>query len=464
MFIIFKSRGGSAALFALAIINLIIPCGSLGQSPPQVTSNVQSDSAALHGVVRDSHNFPLAGVIISLQGQNVFLTTRSDSAGVYGFLSVRPGIYSLHAKVAGFRETTIPDLVVNQQKPKVLDFTLESVEQSVPRKPDAQPAYFDEPNFTVAGVTDTTNLGGHGSDIIVRNRESLAKDAVSLPKPDSESHSDAIAAQHHQLAEMDEKEGKPLDAVREYQRAAELDPSETNLFDWGSELLLHRAAEPAIEVFTEGNRLFPQSARMLTALGTAWYAQGSAPQAAQRLCEASDLNPGDPEPYLFMGKIEDVESLRSEAIAQRLKRFAELQPNNEWANYYYAISLWKQWRSSEDLSQLGPIKALLEKAVQLDPKLGLAWLQLGILDAEQRDFAKAISAYERAIAETPRLEQAHYRLAQAYRESGEVAKARIEVQLYQQIHKEKADEAARQRHEMQQFVYQLPQGSRILPQ
>jgi hypothetical protein len=53
------------------------------------------------------------------------------------------------------------------------------------------------------------------------------------------------------------KLGNPLEAVREYQRAAELDASEQYLFDWGTELLTHRALEPAAEVFTKGNRLFP---------------------------------------------------------------------------------------------------------------------------------------------------------------------------------------------------------------
>ena len=86
---------------------------------------------------------------------------------------------------------------------------------------------------------------------------------------------------HHLLGDIEEKLGDPLEAVSEYQSAAELNASETNLFDWGAELLLHRAAEPAIEVFTKGNRLFPHSARMLVALGVAWYSNGSYDQAAQ---------------------------------------------------------------------------------------------------------------------------------------------------------------------------------------
>ena len=147
---------------------------------------------------------------------------------------------------------------------------------------------------------------------------------------------------HHLLGDIEEKSGNPLEAVRQYQRAAELSPSEPYFFDWGSELLLHRAIEPAIEVFSKGNRLFPHSARMLVGLGVAWYSNGSYDQAAQRLCEASDLNPGDPKAYLFLGKIQSVEATQSECSTERLARFVKLQPANALANYYYAVNLWKR--------------------------------------------------------------------------------------------------------------------------
>ncbi len=263
------------------------------------------------------------------------------------------------------------------------------------------------------------------------------------------------AEPHHLLGDVDEKLGNPLEAVKEYQRAAELNPSESNLFDWGSELLAHRAVEPALEVFTAGNRLFPRSVRMLAGLGASWYALGSYDQAEQRLCEASDLNPDDPTPYLFMGKMQTAENAQSEAIVERLARFVALQPENAMANYYYAVSLWKRRKSPESIEDLPRVKSLLEKAVSLDPKLGPAYLQLGVLYSERKDLSKAISAYQQAIAATPRLEEAHYRLAQAYRQVGDISKAKAELQLYSQISKEKKAETERQRHEVQQFVYQL---------
>ncbi len=404
-----------------------------------------------------------------------------------------------------------------------------------------EPEFFDEPRFTVAGVTDTTNLGGHGSNTIVRTKEALAKETVALSKEaagnskaassvavmekslrDAVEHDpenfdlnhrlgklllesgragDALpylerashlnpgdydnayelaraygdagdyerartnvrgllarqdhAELHHLLADVEEKLNNPLEAVREYQRAAELDPSEPNLFDWGSELLMHHAAEPAIEVFTKGNRLFPRSVRMLVGLGVSWYARGAYEQAAQRLCQASDLNPNDPNPYLFLGKMLAVENSQSEGLVERLERFVRLEPENALGNYYYAVSLWKQRKGPEDTKNLAQVESLLEKAVHLDPKLGAAYLQLGILYSERKDFSRAISKYQKATAADPQMAEAHYRLAQAYRRTGEAQKAQQELQLYDQISKQTAEESERERREIQQFVYTL---------
>lgn len=460
-------RGVATIMMAGAML-----CGALrvqGQSIQGQAADSQFEpmaSATLQGVVRDSEKRPIAGALVSLQAKEQTLTARTDGAGFYRFLAVRPGVYTVHAKADRYRDATVSDFTLGRTESRTIDLILDAVKLSeAPSSSPSLPEFFDEPHFTVAGVTDTTSLGGHGSsDTIMRNRDALAKDTAALRKAPSDKQPDSAAEEQHQRAEADEKSGKPLEAVREYQRAAELNPSEANIFDWGTELLLHRAAEPAVEVFTQGSRLFPHSVRMLTGLGAAWYAQGSYDQAAQRLCEASDLNPSDPEPYLFMGKMEAVENAQSEAVAERLGRFVKLQAENALANYYYAVVLWKQRRSTENVVQLSRIKSLLEKAIQLDPQLGPAYLQLGILYSEQKDLPKAISAYQRAIGATPQLEQAHYRLAQAYRQAGEASKAHAEMQFYEEITKEKAEETARQRRELQQFVYELRERTPVSQQ
>jgi tetratricopeptide (TPR) repeat protein len=520
--------------------------------------------------VRDSRGRPVAAATVYLQVKSgtQTLTARTDSEGTYRFSALGEGVYTLRAEMAGYGEATFGPCVLGPKEAKRIDLTLKSATVSTAQSgtPGAsgieKPQFFDEPEFTVAGVTEAMNPGGHGSDIILRTTEALAKETASLSvtalnkessssRTASASSSSSTAAEeslrkaaehepgnfdpnhrlgkllvddgkagealpylerasqlnpgdyenayelalayadagqydrarteartlltvqdqaglelarqnearqeaelHHLLGDVEEKLSNPLEAVREYQRAAELNPSEPNLFDWGADLLMHRAFEPAIEVFTKGNRLFPRSVRMLAGLGVAWYSRGAYDRAAQRLCEASDLNPDDPNPYLFLGKMQSVETAQSECMVERLGRFVRLQPEHALANYYYALSLWRR-EGPEDANNLAQVESLLEKAVHLDPKFGVAYLQLGILYSDRGDFPKTISAYQRAIEVSPRLEEAHYRLSQTYRRTGEGLKAQQELQLYEQIKKETAGEVERERREIQQFVYTL---------
>ena len=57
---------------------------------------------------------------------------------------------------------------------------------------------------------------------------------------------------HNLLAQIEEKDGKFVAAASQFEFAAHMDPSESNLFDWGSELLLHRTLEPAINSLPGG--------------------------------------------------------------------------------------------------------------------------------------------------------------------------------------------------------------------
>lgn len=365
--------------------------------------------------------------------------SRRLTAFRYGFLSARLATCVLVAI-----PILVPILARSQCQPIVA-----SAKLPPPDSLSKQPEFFDEPQFTVAGVTDATNLGGHGSSTVARTKETLAKDVVSLAGTTGSKKSPPGPVP------IEEKHGDPLQAVHEYQHAAESNPSESNFFNWGAELLVHHAVEPAIEVFNKGNRLFPQSARMLVGLGVAWYTRGSYEQAARCLCQASDLNPADPNPYVFLGKIQGVETTQSEGLVERLQRFARLQPENALANYYYALSLWKQRKNPDDAVTTAQVESLLKKSVRLDPKLAAGYLQLGILSSDRKDFSRAISNYQKAIEANPRLEEAHYRLAQAYRRTGDKSKAQQELQLYEQLFKKTEEDSERQRHEIQQFVYTL---------
>jgi len=521
----------------------VVPCALLALAAFHSNLCAQSSDnapATLQGSVLDAQHRPIAGATVYLrvqQGTKSAATT-TDSKGSYRFTSVKPGQYSLRAEMAGLDDAVFSSLFLKSGETKRIDLAF-GPSKSSKTQPQAQPEFFDEPQFMVAGVSDTTNFGGHGSDTVVRTTETLAKETISLSaasppasstttaseekslldavqrnpesfeanhnagrylvsankvreglpylekasqlKPGDYQNSyqlalacanigdypraranvqsllarDNTAELRHLLADIEEKQGHPMEAVREYQRAAELSVSEPNLFDWGAELLLHSAVEPAIEVFTKGNRLFPRSSRMLLGLGVAQYGRGSYEEAVKALSQASDLNPDDPTAYLFLGRLQAVNTIASHESAEKLSRFVRLQPTNALAAYYYAVSLWRQRKGADDAATSSQVELLLQKAVQLDSKLAPAYLQLGILHAEQKNVAKAVSDYEKAIEADPRLEQAHYRLAQAYRQAGESVKAQKELQTYEALSKETAEQLVRERREIQQFVYTL---------
>ena len=102
------------------------------------------------------------------------------------------------------------------------------------------------------------------------------------------------------------------------------------------------------------------------------------------------------------------------------------------------------------------MEKLLTQAVTLDPKYDAAYLQLGNIYSDERNFERAIGFYLKAIQANPQLSDAHYRLGVAYEQSGESAKAKQEFQLHDEIEKAQAAAVERQRQEVKQFMVVHP--------
>jgi tetratricopeptide (TPR) repeat protein len=268
---------------------------------------------------------------------------------------------------------------------------------------------------------------------------------------------------HNLLGEVEEKDGNFVAAANEFQAAAHMDPSESNIFDWGCELLLHRTLEPAIEVFRQGTERYPDSARMAIGLGMALYSLGKYDEAVKSLLRAADLNPGDPRGYPFLSGAFDSSPNQAEEVIERFRRFAELQPKNGQAVFYYAMSLWKGKRSQDPNLDLNQIEALLKKSIALDPGLADAHFQLANLYSDQRQYAVAIPQYLKARELNPDLADVHYRLAQAYVRTGEKDAAQKEFRVYQQLGAQHLSDLDKQRAEIRQFVYSEKQGTEARP-
>ena len=258
---------------------------------------------------------------------------------------------------------------------------------------------------------------------------------------------------HNLLGEVEEKDGQFVAAANEYEIAAHMDPTESNLFDWGSELLLHRTVGPAVEIFQQASERYPASQRLMIGLGMALYARGNYDDAVKSLLKAADLNPADPGCYLFLSRAYDSSPSQADEVIQRFRRFAELQPNNARALYYYAMSLWKGKRAQDPSLDLHQIESLLSKSLALDPQLAEAHLQLGNLYSDQNKHARAIPQYVRALELNSDLADAHYRLGQAYVRTGEKDRAQQQFQVYRRLREQHLADLDKQRAEIRQFVY-----------
>ncbi len=434
------------------------------------------------GTVKDQSGAAVAGAAVRLResAAQVDVHAVTNAAGSFVLPAVAAGEASVTATAHGLEaRTDVPAANLSEPVALVLRPTASDV---------GAMQFSDAPNFTVAGVTDWTAVGGHGSDVTLRTSESLASATASLtgshagpttPEelrilaevredegPGNLAFAQAqvhAALQAHPTAllyriagEVDESAGDPLAAVREFEQAAKQGPSEVNEFEWGSELLVHRAIWQAEAVFEHGVNVYPTSVRMQTALGAALFAGARYEQAAERLCKASDLAPEDAEPYQFMGKAELAAPNALACVEPHLARYVQLKPKSSEAHYLYAMAILKRQESAPDAPLIEHAEALLQQAVALDTTCGDGYLALGVLASKRKDLPTAVAYYSRAIDADPMMPDAYYRLAKAYERTGQPEKAKAAFSMHDKVTREQAAATERQRKLLKQFLFAKP--------
>jgi tetratricopeptide (TPR) repeat protein len=465
---------GVRSIVAIALAGVLNTCayGLQSTSETQSTKTETEPETKIEGKVCTGAGAAIAEALVSLanEAEERVAEALTDRDGKFVIIVAQSGTSWVEVRKDGFRPVKVELAGLSAGESKQLKVVMEKLERvnADAKTSDARTTieYSDEPNFTIAGVTDWSAAGLHGSDVNVRTSEALAKETAALKSSWSNTGGDAAsdAVAHRLLGDAKERSGDPVGAVSEYEKAVKIEPSEENYFAWGAELLLHRAGVAAVEVFRKGAEAHPKSSRLLAGLGAAHYADGQFAEAAERMCEASDLNPQEMAPYLFLGKMEKATADLPECSAARLKRFATEQPKSALANEYFGLVLWKKGRREQSEAEIREAERYFTKAAAIDPSLGEVYVQLGMLYKARGEKDAALQAFQNAVKASPKSSDAHYQLSLAYRRAGDAEKSKREMDTCQELRRSEDAELEKERRELRQFVTILKDGQAATPQ
>ena len=147
--------------------------------------------------------------------------------------------------------------------------------------------------------------------------------------------------------------------------------------------------------------------------------------------KAIQLNPNAPDLHFRLGRALLLASHNPEALEQAAAEFrSELKLSPEDGACEFQLGQIAQVQGNTEDG-----KSHFERAVSLSPNFVQALIALGKLNSEEKKYSEAISQLSRATELQPSNEAAHYALLTAYRNAGEMDKAKAEKAILDRIQK-----------------------------
>jgi tetratricopeptide (TPR) repeat protein len=223
---------------------------------------------------------------------------------------------------------------------------------------------------------------------------------------------------HQLMGEAYELDQHPENAVREMQRAIQLNPYEESFyFGLGRLYLRHNNPAAAIQVFEDGGKVFAKSAQLELALGVAYYGLRRFEDAADCFLRTIQMAPQVEQPYVFLGRmLEQVED-KLPQVTEAYAALMKAHPESYVAPFLYAKAI--SARGGEPLGA----ETLLRKSITLNGKFWESHYELGLLLERRRDFEGAADEYRRGIELNGDNPTPHYHLARVYDRLGKTAEA-----------------------------------------
>jgi len=215
--------------------------------------------------------------------------------------------------------------------------------------------------------------------------------------------------------------GQFVEAAPYLRTAADADPQNLPMrFALAHSLLWSKQYSKVLDVYKEILALDPDSAEADMLAGEALDEMSDSSGAIEMFRKAVKAKPNEPDVHFGLGYLLWSQKQYPEAI----KEFqAELANNPEHAQSMLYVA-----DAHIQMNQYAEAAPLLEKAVSLDPSLGLAHLDLGILAANDGRNDDALQQFLAAEKFIPNDVNVHWRLGRLYRTMGKKEEARIELE------------------------------------
>lgn len=227
------------------------------------------------------------------------------------------------------------------------------------------------------------------------------------------------------------------EAVKQLEMAAKVDADNTQLHQvLAQSCLWARKYECALQEFRLILQREPDSAASHILTGEALDGLGRTEEAITEFQAAAKAAPREPNVHFGIGYLYWKKHKYSEAKAALEEELAVDAANPLAAAYLGDIAM----------KESDPDKALplLKKAVQLKNDLRIAYLDMGILLADRKEFPEALAALRRAEELDPSQPDAHYRMGRIYKQMGNSAASEKEFAKVRELHEKDAGDIVHQ--------------------
>ena len=142
----------------LALMALMLP-----SAIAQQTSPIDPVGVTIQGTVRSFDGKPVSDAVVRLEKKDSqgVVEAKTNAAGSFAFLSLSSGTYQVRADKSGLHSLTTSVIAASENRMEKVDLVLQGTEPAPDSGASSAPAvqameFADQPNFTVAGVTDWT--------------------------------------------------------------------------------------------------------------------------------------------------------------------------------------------------------------------------------------------------------------------------------------------------------------------